>query len=113
MVTCIRILFQLHKGQLIRQIILMFCICDVGHLRVVAYYSIGMVCLSMLLVCVDGPIQYSRSSSGSVKLFSLVGAVDSMGSIIFALGFAPAVLHTYSTADVPARAHFNSVSFLL
>lgn len=83
-----------------------------GQLVIIAYYSIAMALFATLLVCVEGPyFYYDKYKNDDIKWFSPMGGLRSVGSVIFALGFAPAVLHTYSTANRECRTHFTSIAF--
>lgn len=82
-----------------------------GQLVIIAYYSISMALFATLLVCVEGPYFYlNKYKNEPIKWFSPMGGLHSVGSVIFALGFAPAVLHTYSTANTECRTHFTNIA---
>lgn len=95
-------------------IIVVFPLCLIrrfGHLAVIAYFSVAMLSTVVLLVCVDGPILYAKNSGdGDINYFSLEGAVESMGQIVYALGFTPAVLFTYNALDNKYKPQFSNIA---
>lgn len=84
-----------------------------GHLTIVAYFSIGMVLVSILLVSIEGPYLYATEhEKDPLVWFSVAGLFRTVGSVVFALGFAPAVLHTYGSADPTTKVHFQHVALV-
>lgn len=69
-----------------------------GHLAVAAYFSIGIIASCMGLIFIAGPIhatKYDVASNGDYNLGSPIGAFQTLGDIVYALGFITAALPGY------------------
>jgi amino acid permease len=84
-----------------------------GQLTIIAYFSIMMVLVSVILVCIEGPYFYLKlHTNETANWWSFEGLSKSLGSIVFALGFAPAVLHTYGSANSDCKFHFQTIALI-
>lgn len=93
-------------------VLIIFPMCtarQLGHLAIIAYYSIGVVFATTFLIILGGPIMYTNSSSeGSILwVTSGVGSLSAMGSILFAMAYLPAVLPAYQSAQTQTKRHFT------
>jgi amino acid permease len=80
-----------------------------GHLTIVAYFSILMMSMVTLVICIDGPIEYSSVGVGKIRWFSFSGSVLAMSNLIYSLGFSPAVLYTYGALDTKYKKDMNRI----
>lgn len=92
-------------------VILPLCMArHLGHLAIVAYYSVTVVFATTMLIIVGGPLMYGTSvgDGGSVSLVtSGTGTLSAMGSILFAMAYLPAVLPAYQAAEVSTQRQFS------
>lgn len=67
-----------------------------GHLAAAAYLSMLAIVSIVLLVIIGGPIESSKSGrEKEVHLASAVGAIETIGTIVFSLGYITSVFHAY------------------
>ncbi|CAN0100820.1 unnamed protein product, partial [Ectocarpus sp. 6 AP-2014] len=90
-----------------------------SNLRWLAVFSFCTICSVVALVVIGGPIYANeeRAEPGhdpdldaSVVWWDWVGAVANLGSIVFALSCAPAVLHAYSSMTPRSTRAWRSVA---
>ena len=81
-----------------------------SHLTYISYASIFAVTATMLLVIFDGTLEaedYDVNDDDSINLWSVNGSFRSIGSIVFAFGFASSVFHVYIAVDKSIRTPSN------
>jgi sodium-coupled neutral amino acid transporter 11 len=81
-----------------------------GHLAVASYISITVISASVLLVIIGGPIVNANNSALTYKLGSFLGAIKTVGDIVFALGYITATFHTYNSMEKRTVQNFNAAS---
>eukprot|EP01038_Epipyxis_sp_PR26KG_P009929 gene9929-13357_t len=69
-----------------------------GHLSVVSYISIMAISSCMVLIVFVGPA-ISNNSSDSLTLVSFYGLFNTIGSVVFALGYTTAIFHSYISME--------------
>ena len=95
-------------------IVMPFCLIRrLGHLACISYLAFIVVFFIVFLVCVDGPLSYEYTESEDVlNWFDVDGALDNIGSMVFAMGYTPAVLHAYVSLDDRYKRHFPKITLL-
>lgn len=84
-----------------------------GHLALVSYISISAITGTMILVVVGGPLDSSADRTSSLNLGSFTGLMQTVGSVVFAFGYASAVFHTYTSMTPPRSiAGFSSAALV-
>eukprot|EP00607_Mallomonas_marina_P005287 CAMPEP_0182435160 /NCGR_PEP_ID=MMETSP1167-20130531/74058_1 /TAXON_ID=2988 /ORGANISM="Mallomonas Sp, Strain CCMP3275" /LENGTH=376 /DNA_ID=CAMNT_0024625885 /DNA_START=348 /DNA_END=1478 /DNA_ORIENTATION=- len=79
-----------------------------GHLGLVSVLSIVAIVAVILLVIIGGPFY---TVSGSVELFSPLGVLTKMGSVVFALACCPAAFHAFNSMKEQTLEAWKSVAF--
>jgi amino acid permease len=80
-----------------------------GNLGIVTYYSIFVVAITYFMVIIGGPYSYYQEHAHDrLRLGEWKGGLESVGSVVFSLGFTPAVLHSYEACDSMTQANFSS-----
>jgi len=76
-----------------------------GHLAILSIFSIVAISLVLALVIVGGPIVGKEKGldSGDVKIFDMLGSIQSIGSIVFALSCAPANFQAFVSTEAKSR----------
>lgn len=70
-----------------------------GRLTVVSYLSVFLMVLVAVILCIDGSINGESKATGDIQWFSLSGSLMALSSLVYSLGFSPAVLFTYNVLD--------------
>ena len=81
-----------------------------GHLAVASYISITVISASVLLVIIGGPIVNENNRDHNYRMGSFIGAIKTIGDIVFALGYITATFHTYNSMKNRTIKNFNQVS---
>lgn len=80
-----------------------------GHLAIASYFSIAVISATIMLVLVGGP--QLGPVPGSYNMGSFVGAVSTVGDIVFALGYTTATFHAYNgMADKSVKGFSNAAA---
>jgi amino acid permease len=79
------------------------CIRNFGHLAFISYISISAISGTILLVLIGGPMQASQHKDEALNYASMKGSVSTIGSVVFAFGYASAVFHSYKAIRKPDR----------
>jgi len=69
-----------------------------GHLAYLSIFSVFTIVLVLFLVYIGGPLSY-EPGSGDVKVFDILGMVQSSGSIVFALSCAAANFQAFISTE--------------
>ena len=72
------------------------CIRNYGHLAFISYISITAISGTILLVLFGGPANASAHSYEPLNFASMKGSLETIGSVVFAFGYASAVFHSYT-----------------
>lgn len=94
--------------------VVVFPICLVrnfSRLTVVAYFSVAMMVMVALVLMIDGPIQYKYNGTWNVRWVSFAGSTMALGTLIYSLGFAPAILFTYEALDTKHKSSISTIVF--
>lgn len=83
-----------------------------GHLAYISYASIGAVTSVMLLVVTFGSSQGKIDDNDALNWISVTGTVETVGTVIFAFGYANAIFHAYSTLRTSEAHIFSPVCAL-
>lgn len=71
-----------------------------GHLAIISYLSIAAICGSILLVIIGGPVHRAQDHhddyTNNLLLGDFVGSIQSIGGIVFALGYITAIFQSYT-----------------
>eukprot|EP01033_Poteriospumella_lacustris_P003122 gene3122-2295_t len=70
-----------------------------GRLTVVSYLSVFLMVLVAVILCIDGSINGESKATGDIQWFSWTGSLMALSSLVYSLGFSPAVLFTYNVLD--------------
>jgi amino acid permease len=81
-----------------------------GHLAIASYISIGVITATIFLVLIGGPVVNEHNHISHYRLGSFVGAIKTVGDIVFALGYIYATFHAYNAMDNKSIANFNRVT---
>ncbi|CAN0254205.1 unnamed protein product, partial [Ectocarpus fasciculatus] len=90
-----------------------------SNLRWLAVFSVCTICSVVALVVIGGPIYSNEERAepdhdpdldASVVWWDWVGSIEKLGSIVFALSCAPAVLHAYSSMTPQSTRAWRSVA---
>ncbi|RYH14141.1 hypothetical protein EON65_34075 [archaeon] len=82
-----------------------------GHLALISYISIAVIVSIIFLVLIGGPVRavyYTNDDDRHVKTGSFIGCIQTVGDIVFALGYITAIFHAYDgmqDKNVPAFTH--------
>ena len=79
-----------------------------GHLSEVAYVSIGVIFAVVLLVVIGGPLE-DNSGSGNVNLGDFVGTIQSVGGVIFALGYITGFFPAYNALEDKTMSNYETI----
>jgi amino acid permease len=86
-----------------------FCLIrEFGHLAEIAYISIGIIVLMILFVVIGGPME-DNSGSGNHNLGDAIGAIKTIGTIIFALGYVTGFFPSYQALKLQTTENFQDV----
>eukprot|EP01031_Cornospumella_fuschlensis_P029050 gene29050-35064_t len=69
-----------------------------GHLAIISYVSIAVIVSIILLVLIGGPIRavyYDNDDDHNIKTGNFLGCIQTVGDIVFALGYITAIFHAY------------------
>jgi len=84
-----------------------------AHLAVASYISIFVIGSIMLLVIIGGPTLNIADDNGtSYNLGNFVGSVNTIGDIVFSLGYIPAVFHAYQGNIDKTQKKIEDLTFL-
>jgi sodium-coupled neutral amino acid transporter 11 len=95
-------------------IVMPFCLIRrLGHLACISYLAFVVVFFIVLLVCVDGPLSYEYTANeDALRWFDISGAFDNIGSMVFAMGYTPSVLHAYVSLEDSKKRQFPRITLL-
>jgi sodium-coupled neutral amino acid transporter 7/8 len=79
-----------------------------GHYGVISIISMISIFSVLILVIIGGPIV--NHSDTPILLVSANGTMSKIGSVVFALGCAPATFHAYVGLKNPSTAKWNNVA---
>jgi amino acid permease len=88
-----------------------------GHLAFISFISIFVIVLVMGLVFIGGPIRASmydhdNDDSHNVRYGDFVGAMKTVGDIVFALGYVAALFHSYQAMETQSTKEFFHVTWV-
>ena len=72
------------------------CIRNYGHLAFISYISIAAISGTILLVLIGGPANAAEHQYETLNYGSMKGSLATIGSVVFAFGYASAVFHSYT-----------------
>lgn len=77
-----------------------------GHLAIASYFSIAVICASVLLVLIGGPSEHPNAVH-NVRMGNFLGAIRTIGDIVFALGYITAAFPAYNAMENRSISNFN------
>lgn len=72
------------------------CIRNYGHLAFISYISISAISGTILLVLFGGPMNAAAHKYEELNFMNMKGSLATIGSVVFAFGYASAVFHSYT-----------------
>lgn len=84
-----------------------------GHLAIISYLSIAVISATVFLVLIGGPIEHSlNDDDDTIKIGSFIGSIQTVGDIVFALGYITAIFHAYQGMGDKSVPVFNQVAVI-
>jgi amino acid permease len=86
-----------------------FCLIrEYGHLAEIAYISIGIIILTVAFIVIAGPME-DNSGSDNHNLGDAVGAVKTVGTVVFALGYVTGFFPAYQGLKTQTLENYQDV----
>lgn len=83
-----------------------------GHLAIISYVSIAVISGVVFLVLIGGPVHGAKQHYGpkDIRAGNAMGAILTIGDVVFALGYATATFHAYNGMKQRTISNFQEVA---